>query len=306
MLAPLVNELASAPTVFGISGYSGAGTKTGKEPKISPESLRGGVRPYALTDHIHEREASHHLSSLAPSPVSVAFTPVVAPWFQGIISTVSAPLKQEMRASDVRALFEERYKGEQLIKLVPGVPEVYEISGKHGVKIGGFQVHSSGKRVVAVVRPPRHLLTSNARSHRSRCLQGVLDNLLKGAATQCLQVSARLLHSHWNATHGQSRTSTWRSGWASTMAFHWTFRRVRNATIIREFAGWVVHERERELGRAATLFFWLGRGILRPCPLTLALCVWASYVSRGIVPPCVRARRSGRPAGKRWERKRAA
>jgi N-acetyl-gamma-glutamyl-phosphate reductase/acetylglutamate kinase len=36
----------------------------------------------------------------------------------------------------------------------------------HGVDIGGFAVHSSGKRVVICV---------------------TIDNLLKGAATQCLQ-----------------------------------------------------------------------------------------------------------------------
>ena len=40
------------------------------------------------------------------------------------------------------------------------------ISGKHGVEIGGFGVHSNGKRVVVCA---------------------TIDNLLKGAATQCLQ-----------------------------------------------------------------------------------------------------------------------
>lgn len=37
---------------------------------------------------------------------------------------------------------------------------------KHGVEIGGFAVHSSGKRVVVCAN---------------------IDNLLKGAATQCLR-----------------------------------------------------------------------------------------------------------------------
>lgn len=134
--------------------------------------MQHAVKPYSLTDHIHEREAGHHLSSLLPSgapigeKLEVAFMPHVAPWFQGIISTVSMPLAKTMRASEVRDLFNEAYEKEKLVKVVPEIPQVHEIAKKHGVRIGGFQVHSSGKRVVAV---------------------GVLDNLLKGAATQCLQ-----------------------------------------------------------------------------------------------------------------------
>ncbi|GAA6009130.1 hypothetical protein JCM11491_005763 [Sporobolomyces phaffii] len=173
LLAPLLPYMSAPPSVHAISGYSGAGTKSGKEPKITPESLQGGVRPYALTDHIHEREAGYQLSKLldasahlAKDDFSVAFMPNVAPWFQGIISTVSIPLKQEMRASEIRQLFEDKYGNEKLVQVQSGVPEIAQISGKHGVRIGGFQVHSSGKRVVIV---------------------GVLDNLLKGAATQCLQ-----------------------------------------------------------------------------------------------------------------------
>ncbi len=77
LIAPLLEhlDLANPPTVFGVSGYSGAGTKAAPEgstgtggsktvPKVSPASLAGGIRPYSLTDHIHEREASRHLSEL--------------------------------------------------------------------------------------------------------------------------------------------------------------------------------------------------------------------------------------------------
>lgn len=51
-----------------------------------------------------------------------------------------------------------------------------DITLKHGIQLGGFQVHSSGNRVVVVAG---------------------LDNLLKGAATQCLQVSVRDLKDHF-------------------------------------------------------------------------------------------------------------
>jgi len=157
LLAPLLPFIASPPTISAISGYSGAGTKSGSLPKVTPEDLHHAVKPYALTDHIHEREAGFHLSSLLPqgapvgSQLDVAFMPHVAPWFQGIISTVSIPLSQTMRASEVRELFQEAYDKESLVKVVPEIPQIHDIAGKHGVRLGGFQVHSSGKRVVAVV-----------------------------------------------------------------------------------------------------------------------------------------------------------
>lgn len=139
LLAPLLShlDLSNPPTVFGISGYSGAGTKAGEKssgsgpaptvPKISGESLKGGVKPYALTDHIHERESGRHLSrsvGLEDDALKLAFIPSVAPWFQGIISTVSAPLKQKMTAKNVREIYEEFYQGEKLVKIRNEVPEV--------------------------------------------------------------------------------------------------------------------------------------------------------------------------------------
>ncbi|CZT12065.1 protein ARG5,6, mitochondrial precursor [Rhynchosporium agropyri] len=157
-IAPLVPFLGGQPTVFGVSGYSGAGTKP--SPKNDVENLTGNIIPYSLTDHIHEREISSQLG------VEVAFIPHVAVWFQGIHHTISIPLKQSMTSRDIRNLYQERYAGERLVKVIGEAPSVKNISGKHGVEIGGFGVHSSGKRVVVCA---------------------TIDNLLKGAATQCLQ-----------------------------------------------------------------------------------------------------------------------
>ncbi|KAJ7062119.1 acetylglutamate kinase ARG6 [Mycena amicta] len=186
LIAPLIEHIAIAPgafpTVFGLSGYSGAGTimvndpdgRPTSAPKVAPDTLFGGVRPYALTGHIHEREAGYHLSQLLKGPslspdsgsLKIAFIPAVATWFSGIISTASIPLKERMAARDVAKLFAERYEGEKLVTLMSGVPGLKDIEGKQGWTAGGFQVSSEGDRVVVV---------------------GGLDNLLKGAATQCLQ-----------------------------------------------------------------------------------------------------------------------
>ncbi|CAG8477616.1 6555_t:CDS:2 [Scutellospora calospora] len=157
-IAPLLPFISETPTVFGVSGYSGAGTKP--SPKNDPKFLENNMIPYSLTDHIHEREISYHLGK----PVN--FIPHVAPFFQGITLTVNIPLTKTFKSAEIRELYNEKYAGEKLVKVVDDVPLVKDISTKHNVNIGGFGVHSSGKRVVIVA---------------------TIDNLLKGAATQALQ-----------------------------------------------------------------------------------------------------------------------
>ena len=190
LIAPLLPYLAPPawPTVFGVSGYSGAGTVTQPGevgtrpltlPKVTPESLGGGIRPYSLTDHIHEREAGWHLSKLLPATTStkppkprvqLAFIPTVAPFFSGILSTLSFPLSTStLSANDIASLYASYYAGERLVRTQKGVPALGDVQGRHGWVVGGVQVHSGLERVVVV---------------------GGLDNLLKGAATQCLQVGS--------------------------------------------------------------------------------------------------------------------
>jgi N-acetyl-gamma-glutamyl-phosphate reductase / acetylglutamate kinase len=71
-----------------------------------------------------------------------------------------------MTSRNIRTLYQERYAGEPLVKVIGEAPLVKSIAGRHGVEIGGFAVHSGGERVVVCA---------------------TIDNLLKGAATQCLQ-----------------------------------------------------------------------------------------------------------------------
>lgn len=85
--------------------------------------------------------------------------------------TISIPLKEEMSSRDIRNIYQDRYAGEKLVKIVGEPPSVKDIAGRHGVEVGGFAVHSSGKRVVVCA---------------------TIDNLLKGAATQCLRKSSSL------------------------------------------------------------------------------------------------------------------
>ncbi|ANZ77762.1 BA75_05096T0 [Komagataella pastoris] len=157
-IKPLVDYISGVPTIFGVSGYSGAGTKP--SPKNDVKFLNNNLIPYSLTDHIHEREISAQLGQ------QVAFTPHVAQWFQGISHTISIPLKEKMTSRDIRNIYQDIYQDEQLITVSGEAPLVKDISGKHGVVVGGFAVNAAQDRVVIVA---------------------TIDNLLKGAATQCLQ-----------------------------------------------------------------------------------------------------------------------
>lgn len=157
-IAPVLDRLAGPPQCFGVSGYSGAGTSP--SDKNNTELLHDNLMPYALTDHMHEREVSRQLG------VPVEFMPHVAPHFRGITMTVNLWLQQAMKIDDVRALYRERYAAEPLIRILDEAPWVSRIAGKHGVEIGGFTLAPGGKRLVVVA---------------------TLDNLLKGAATQAMQ-----------------------------------------------------------------------------------------------------------------------
>ncbi|WP_368565050.1 N-acetyl-gamma-glutamyl-phosphate reductase [Pseudoxanthomonas sp. UTMC 1351] len=157
-IAPLLDQLAGPPQCFGVSGYSGAGTTP--SDKNNPELLRDNLMPYALTDHMHEREVSRRLG------VPVEFMPHVAPHFRGITMTVNLWLQQPVKVEAIRDLYQQRYAGESLIHILEEAPWVSRIAGRHGVEIGGFTVAPGSKRLVVVA---------------------TLDNLLKGAATQAMQ-----------------------------------------------------------------------------------------------------------------------
>lgn len=158
-IAPLTELITGLPTIFGVSGYSGAGAKP--SPKNDPKFLNNNLIPYSLTNHIHEREISTRLG------LEVAFTPHVAQWFQGISHTISIPIKKgSLTSEQIRKLYKEFYNNELLVHIDEDIPLVKNISGTHGVAVGGFKVNDAQDRVVVCA---------------------TIDNLLKGAATQCLQ-----------------------------------------------------------------------------------------------------------------------
>jgi len=157
-IAPFVSLIEGPVNVFGVSGYSGAGTTP--SPKNDPEVLRDNLLPYSLIGHVHEREVARQLGC------RLFFAPHVAPFFRGITVTVSFAFADAQTADGLMARYNDAYGSEPLVQLSKDAPLVRDIAGKHHVAIGGLTVSEDGRHAVVVA---------------------TIDNLLGGAATQAIR-----------------------------------------------------------------------------------------------------------------------
>jgi N-acetyl-gamma-glutamyl-phosphate reductase len=155
---PLLPLIAGPVAVFGVSGYSGAGTTP--SPKNDPEVLRDNLYPYSLVGHIHEREVARQLAC------RLFFSPHVAPFFRGITVTVSIAFAEPQTREALDGRYQAAYRTEPLVRLSEAPPLVRDIAGKHHVAIGGLTVAEDGRHAVVIA---------------------TIDNLLGGAATQALR-----------------------------------------------------------------------------------------------------------------------
>jgi len=158
-LAPLIDRVTATPVVFGVSGFSGAGNTPSR--RNDRNVLKENILPYSLVDHVHEREVSWHLKR------EMRLLPHVADFFRGITLTVAVELEHPLDREEVLELFVETNTPSPLIEIRRDIPEVAEVRNTHGVIIGGF--------AISQVLPTRLSYVC------------VLDNLLKGAATQAIQ-----------------------------------------------------------------------------------------------------------------------
>lgn len=160
VIRPLLPLLSETPHCFGVSGYSGAGTK--RTSRNDHRALKNGPLPYKLVNHTHEREITRHLGT------PVRFSPHVASYFRGISMTVQAKLSEPVDAAQLVARYESAYAGCDLIEVLgEGMPRVQDIVSCDTAQIGGVSVNPDRPDEIAVV-----------------C---TIDNLRKGAASQAIQ-----------------------------------------------------------------------------------------------------------------------
>ncbi|MGZ8180103.1 N-acetyl-gamma-glutamyl-phosphate reductase [Williamsia sp. SKLECPSW1] len=159
----------SAVTVVAVSGTSGAG-RAARVDLLASEVI-GSARAYGVAGaHRHNPEIAQALSAAAGEPVSVSFTPVLAPMARGILATCTA--RTTAGADEVRAVYEKAYADEPFVHLLPegALPATGSVIGSNSVALS-VSVDERAQTLVVV---------------------GAIDNLTKGtggAAVQSMNIA---------------------------------------------------------------------------------------------------------------------
>jgi N-acetyl-gamma-glutamyl-phosphate reductase len=144
------------------SGVSGAGRKA--ETHTLFAEAGDNFKAYGVAGHRHLPEISQGLAAMGGKPVGLTFVPHLTPLIRGIHATLYARLTKDV---DVQTLFEEQYKSERFVDVLPkgSHPETRSVRGSNQCRIA---VHrpAGGDTVVVL---------------------SVIDNLVKGAAGQAVQ-----------------------------------------------------------------------------------------------------------------------
>ncbi|GAA0382136.1 N-acetyl-gamma-glutamyl-phosphate reductase [Acrocarpospora corrugata] len=104
--------------VVAASGTSGAG----RSPKASllGSEVMGSVSAYGVGGtHRHTPEMTQNLSAVAGRPVTVSFTPTLAPMSRGILATCTAPAAPGLTRARLREAYQEILKDEPFVTLLP-------------------------------------------------------------------------------------------------------------------------------------------------------------------------------------------
>ncbi|MDA8372375.1 MAG: N-acetyl-gamma-glutamyl-phosphate reductase [Nocardiopsaceae bacterium] len=104
--------------VVAVTGTSGAGKAP--KPHLLGSEIMGSVSPYGVGGtHRHNPEIVQNLSGVAGTPVTLSFTPVLAPMPRGILATCTVPIKPGVTAEEIRAAYERRFSTEPFVHLLP-------------------------------------------------------------------------------------------------------------------------------------------------------------------------------------------
>jgi N-acetyl-gamma-glutamyl-phosphate reductase len=146
------------------SGVSGAGRIASTITHYV--SCNESIRAYAISNHRHTPEVEEKLSQLAGEEVIIQFTPHLTPMDRGILSTIYINMIKDIEETEIRALYEDFYKDEPLVRMLPAgiLPATKIIACTNYIDIGMKLDKRTGRLI----------------------LVSALDNLLKGASGQAV------------------------------------------------------------------------------------------------------------------------
>ncbi len=152
--------------VVAATGTSGAGKAL--KPHLLGSEVMGSMSPYGVGGvHRHTPEMVQNLSAAAGGPVSVSFTPTLAPMPRGILATCSAKALPGAGDEPVRAVYEKAYQDEPFVTVLPEGhwPATGAVTGSNNVHLQ-TAVDADAGRIVVVA---------------------AVDNLTKGTAGGAVQ-----------------------------------------------------------------------------------------------------------------------
>ena len=144
------------------SGVSGAGKGANVATLFS--EMGESFKAYNVAGHRHQPEIAQTLSLLADTSVDLTFVPHLLPIIRGIHATLYA---KQVEKKDWQALFEETYKDEPFVDVLPAGshPETRSVKSSNMCRIAVHELSQNSQLVVL----------------------SVIDNLVKGAAGQAVQ-----------------------------------------------------------------------------------------------------------------------
>lgn len=149
------------------TGTSGAG-RAAKVGMLLSECA-DSFKAYGVSGHRHLPEMQQILSEANGSPVNVTFVPHLVPMIRGIEATLYIQPKPdaELSLEQAQAIYEERYKDEPFVDVMPlgSLPETRSVKGSNMCRIALHQQPGSNTIIVL----------------------SVIDNLVKGSSGQAIQ-----------------------------------------------------------------------------------------------------------------------
>jgi N-acetyl-gamma-glutamyl-phosphate reductase len=173
-LAPLLAAGLVEPAdvvIVAASGTSGAGRSV--KPNLLGSEVMNNLTAYKVGTHQHRPEIVQTLTGSAGAPVTVSFTPVLAPMPRGILATATARLVPGTTSDELYAALAAAYQGEPFVRVLPPGrwPQTSSTLGSNAAQLQVTADLEAG-RAVAVA---------------------AIDNLTKGAAGQALQCANLML-----------------------------------------------------------------------------------------------------------------
>lgn len=150
-----------------VSGVSGAGRKA--DLAFSYCEAEASFKAYSVTGHRHTSEIEQECGLIAGAggPLTITFTPHLAPMKRGMLATIYADLLPGIDPDQLRMLYQSAYGDEYFVRFLPAgqSPETRHVAYTNFIDLALFHDCRTGKLKIL----------------------SALDNLGKGAAAQAVQ-----------------------------------------------------------------------------------------------------------------------